>query len=153
MGFFRQEYWSGLPCPPPGDTPYSGMELASLTSPTLAGRFFTTSTNWEAQSLQFSSVQFSHSVMSNSATSWTAARQASLSITDSQSLLKLMSIESVMTSNNLILCHPLLLLPSIFPTQGSNSHFLCLLHWQAGSLPLALPGKPHYLLEKCKSKL
>ena len=42
MGFFRQEYWSGLPCPPPGDTPYSGMELASLTSPTLAGRFFIT---------------------------------------------------------------------------------------------------------------
>ena len=48
------------------------------------------------------------------ATSWTAARQASLSITDSQSLLKLMSMESVMLSNHLILCHPLLLLPSIF---------------------------------------
>ena len=49
------------------------------------------------------------------ATPWTAACQASLSITNSQSLLKLMSIESVMTSNHLILCHPLLLLPSIFP--------------------------------------
>ena len=49
------------------------------------------------------------------ATPWTAARQASLSITNSQSLLKLMSIESVMTSNHLILCWPLLLLPSIFP--------------------------------------
>ena len=48
-------------------------------------------------------------------TSWTAARQASLSIASSQSLLKLMSIESVMPSNNLILCHPLLL-PSIFPS-------------------------------------
>ena len=46
---------------------------------------------------------------------WTAARQASLSITNSQSLLKLMSIESVMTSSYLILCHPLLLLSSIFP--------------------------------------
>ena len=46
---------------------------------------------------------------------WTAARQASLSITKSQSLLKLMSIEMVMPSNRLILCHPLLLLPSIFP--------------------------------------
>ena len=45
---------------------------------------------------------------------WTAARQASLSITNSQSLLKFMSIESVMPSNHLILCHPLLLLPSIF---------------------------------------
>ena len=49
-------------------------------------------------------------------TSWTAARQASLSITNSQSLLKLMSTESVLPSNHLILCHPLLLLPSIFPS-------------------------------------
>ena len=48
------------------------------------------------------------------ATPWTAARQASLSITNSQSLLKLMSVESVMPSNHLILCRPLLLLPSIF---------------------------------------
>ena len=50
------------------------------------------------------------------ATPWTAARQASLSITNSQSLLKLMSIESVMPSNHLLLCHPLLLLPLIFPS-------------------------------------
>ena len=50
------------------------------------------------------------------ATPWTAACQASLSITNSQSLFKLMSIESVMPSNHLILCRPLLLLPSIFPT-------------------------------------
>ena len=49
-------------------------------------------------------------------TPWTAARQASLSITNSQSLLKLMSIESVMPSNHLILCRPLLLLPSVFPS-------------------------------------
>ena len=49
-------------------------------------------------------------------TPWTAACQASLSITNSQSLPKLMSIESVMPSNHLILCHPLLLLPSIFPS-------------------------------------
>ena len=47
---------------------------------------------------------------------WTATRQASLSITNSQSLLKLMSIESLMPSNHLILCHPLLLLPSMFPS-------------------------------------
>ena len=68
---------------------------------------------------QFSSVQFS-SVQSLSCvgffvTSQTAAHQASLSITNSRSLLKLMSIELVMPSNHLILCHPLLLLPSIFP--------------------------------------
>ena len=50
------------------------------------------------------------------ATPWTAAHQASLSITNSWSLFKLMSIESVMPSNHLILCHPLLLLPSIFPS-------------------------------------
>ena len=60
--------------------------------------------------------QFSHSVVSDSATPWTAARQASLSITNSQSSLKLMSIESVMPLNHIILCHPLLLLPSIFPS-------------------------------------
>ena len=47
---------------------------------------------------------------------WTAARQASLSITNSRSLLKFMSIELVMRSNSIILCHPLLLLPSIFPS-------------------------------------
>ena len=51
-----------------------------------------------------------------SATPWTAACQASLSITNSWSLLKVMSIESVMPSNHLILCHPLLLLPSVFPS-------------------------------------
>ena len=61
------------------------------------------------------SVQFSPSVMSGSATPWTAACQASLSITNSQSLFKLMSNESVMPSNHLILCRPLLLPPSIFP--------------------------------------
>ena len=54
--------------------------------------------------------------MSSSATSWTAACQTSLSFAISQSLLKLMSIESVMPSNHLILYHPLLLLPSIFPS-------------------------------------
>ena len=64
---------------------------------------------------QFSSVQ-SLSRVQLFVTSWTAARQASLSITNSQSLLKLMSIVSVMPSNHLILCRPLLLLPSIFPS-------------------------------------
>ena len=63
---------------------------------------------------QFRSVQLSRSVMSDSATPWTGACQVSLSITNSQSLLKLMSIAMVMPSNHLILCRPLLLLPSIF---------------------------------------
>ena len=61
-------------------------------------------------------IQFSSSVMSNYAIPWTAARQASLSINNSWSLLKLMSVESVMPSNYLILCRPLLLPPSIFPS-------------------------------------
>ena len=63
----------------------------------------------------FSSVQ-SLSRVQLFAILWTVARQASLSITNSQSLLKLMTIESVMPSNHLILCCPLLLLPSIFPS-------------------------------------
>ena len=61
-------------------------------------------------------VQFTSVTSDYFATLWTATRQASLSITNSQSLLKLMSIESVMPSNHLILCCPLLLLPSIFPS-------------------------------------
>ena len=64
---------------------------------------------------QFSSFQLL-SLVQLFATPWTAACQASLSITNSWSLLKLMSIESVMPSNHLILCHPLLLHPSIFPS-------------------------------------
>ena len=64
----------------------------------------------------FSSVQFSSSVLSDFATPWTAARQASLSITNFQSLLELMSIELVMPSNHLIFFHPLLFLPLVFPS-------------------------------------
>ena len=72
--------------------------------------------------------QFSRSVMFDSATPWTAAPQASLSITNSQSWLKLMSIMSVMPSNHLILCHPILLPPSVFPSIRvfSNESVLCI---------------------------
>ena len=66
-------------------------------------------------SVQFSSVQ-SLSHVPLFATPWTAAREAILSITNSRSFLKLMSIKSVMPSNHLILCHHFLLLPSIFPS-------------------------------------
>ena len=66
------------------------------------------------------------SVMSDSKTPWTAACQASLCITTSRSLLKLMSIESVMPSNHLILYHPFLLLPSIFPSIRVFSNELAL---------------------------
>ena len=66
--------------------------------------------------------------LSDSVTPWTAERQASLSITNSRSLLKFVSIESVMPSNHLILCHPFLLLPSIFPSIRvfSNESALCI---------------------------
>jgi len=49
MGFSRQDYWSGLPCSPPGDLPNLGIEPVSLTSPALAGGFFITSTTWETR--------------------------------------------------------------------------------------------------------
>ena len=77
--------------------------------------------------IKFGSVQ-SLSGVQLFATPWTAARQASLSITNSQNLLKLMPIESVMPSNHLILCHPLLLPSSIFPSIRifSNESVLCI---------------------------
>ena len=75
-----------------------------------------------------SSVQFSRCRVWFFVTPWIAARQASLSIINSQNLLKLMSIESVMPSNHLILCRPLFLLPSIFPSIRvfSNESALCI---------------------------
>ena len=201
-GFSGQEYWSGLPCPPPGDLPPAEAKAASPGPPALGGGFFTEPAEYKQQdfprgpavkgphcdaadagnrsgnqaptrcraakpvrhatepvatrhnrssclhdreaarrsktrcsqvntklkkkkansfgqpsnrSVQFSSAQpLSHVRLS--ATPWTAARQASLSITNSRSSLRLTSIESVMPSNHLILCRPLLLLPSIFPS-------------------------------------
>ena len=134
LGFPRQEYWSGLPFPP-GDLPDSGIEPLSSA---LAGGFFITEppgkpgyslvnkTEWSCghgtsrigkvgRAHQFSSVQLLSHVQLF-ATPWTAACQASLSITNSQSLPKCMSIELVMSSNHLILCHSLLLLPSLCPS-------------------------------------
>ena len=86
----------------------------------------------------FSSVQFSHSVVSDSVTPWITARQASLSITNSRSSLKLMAIE-VMPSSHLILCHPLLLLPQIPPSIRvfSNESTLCMRWPKYWSLALA----------------
>ena len=125
IGFSRQEYWSELPCPLPGDLPDPEIRPVSLVSPALAGRFFTTSATWEAPT-QASSVQsLSHVWLF--LTPWTVAHQASLSITNSQSLIRLMSIKTVMPSNHLILCHPLLLLPSVCPNirDFSSESVLC----------------------------
>ena len=80
-------------------------------------------------------VQFSCLVVSGSVTAWTAAHQASLSITNSQSLLKLMSIESVMPSNHLILCCSLLLLPSTFPSiRGFSKELAFRVRWPGASV-------------------
>ena len=83
--------------------------------------------SWWQKEDQFRSVQ-SLSRVRLFATPWTAARQASPSITNSQSSLRLMLIESVMPSNHLILCCPLFLLPSIFPSISifSNELVLCI---------------------------
>ena len=89
-GILQARYWRGLSCPPLGDLPcYCIASVSSVQSFSCIWLF---------------------------ATPWSAARQASLSITNSQSLLKLMPIESMMPSNHLILCHPLLLPPSFFPS-------------------------------------
>ena len=110
MEFSRQEYWSGLPCPPPGDLPNPGIQPRSppfrqiLYHLSHQGRLRKASVSSVTQSCLTLCDPMNHSM------------PGSLSITNSWSLLKLMSIESVMPSNHLILCHPLLLLPSIFPS-------------------------------------
>ena len=91
----------------------------------------------------------SHSVMSNSASPWTAARQASLSFTISQSLHKLMPIELMIPSNHLVLCCPLLLLPSVFPSIRvfSNESALCIRwpkYWKYWSLSFRIHTSNKY---------
>ena len=82
-----------------------------------------------SSNLFFSSVQ-SLSCVQLFVTPWTVALQASLSITSSQSLLKLISIELVMPSNHLILCHPLLILPSVFPSiRGFSKESVLCIKW------------------------
>ena len=142
MGFSRQEYWSGVSFPTSGDLPNPGIKPTSLSSPALAAGFFTFSTTCKAPRIEPSSfkspgsasrffplaplarpllfIQFSSvSRVLLFVTPWTAAHQASLSITNSRSLLKLMSIELVVPSNHLILCHSLLLHLQSFPASGS----------------------------------
>ena len=98
-----------------------GQLFCPMTHEDLDSRPALSGSTWQADTsrippfVRFSSVQ-SLSRVRLFATRWTAAHQASLSITESWSLLKLMSIASVMPSNHLILCHPLPLLPSILPS-------------------------------------
>ena len=121
MGFFRKNYWNVLLFPSPGDlcNPRNKTWSPALQADSLPSQ--------PPVLVQFSSVQVL-SCVRFFASPWTEARQASLSITNFRSLLKLMSIKSVMPSNHLILCRPLLLLPSIFPSIRifSNESVLCI---------------------------
>ena len=103
----KRGYWSGIPCP------------IHLLIP---------DSDISSEQHAWCRVQFSCSVGSNSVTPWSVAHQASLSITNTWSLPKLMSIQSVMPSNHLLLCCPLLLPPSIFPSIRvfSNESVLCI---------------------------
>ena len=96
----------------------------------------------EASSL-FSSVQLLSRVRLF-ATPWTAARQASLSITNSQSLLRLMSIESGMPSSHLILCHPLLLLPSIFQSSVFSHKSVLRIRWPEYGVSFSISPSNEY---------
>ena len=100
----------------------------------------------QSPSKRFSSVQLLSRVRLF-ATLWTAACQASLSITNSQSLLKLIPIESVMPSNHLILCHALLLLPSIFPSirVSSSVSVLCIRWPKYWSFSFSISSSNEYL--------
>jgi len=134
MEFSRQEYCSGLPCPSPGDLPDPGIEpgSSSLQADSLPTeppgrpkrllnfvRYFSVSVEmlmfFSLHSIVVVIVQLLSRVQLF-VTPWTEACQASLSFTISWNLLKLMSIESVMPSNHIILYSSLLLMPSIFPS-------------------------------------
>ena len=110
MAFSRKEYWNRLPSPSPGDLSHPGTETISCT----AAKFFPLSHLGSPIYMVQSSSVLLLSHVQLFVTTWTAACQASLSITNSWSLLKLISIESVMPSNHLILCRSLLLQLSIF---------------------------------------
>ena len=153
MGFSRQEYSSGLPCPTPGDLPDPGIEPMSFMSSALAGRFFTTSATWEARThgkyIYFSSVQFNSVAQSY----LTLCHPMDCSMPglpvhyNSESSLKLMSIESVMPSNHLILCHPLLLPPSILPSIRVFSNEVMMANYFQGKREMLVSApSPVYLL-------
>ena len=112
--FSNQEYWNGLPFLTSGDLSGPGIKTVSLASDTYPENY-----NFSMPAkfyIQFISVQFIHSVVSDSLRPHETQCQASLSITNSRRSLRLMSVESVMPSSHLILCHPLLLLPPIPPS-------------------------------------
>ena len=139
---------TGVPFPTPGHLPDPGIETASLASPALAGRFFTTSTTWETlwspayqyiyllSSTSVSSVLlFSCSVISDSLKPWTVALQAPWDFQWRN--FPWSGPWGFLGKNTGVGCH--FLLQGIFLTQGLNPH---LLHWQVDSLPLSHQGSP-----------
>ena len=129
MSFSRQEYWSGLPCPPPGDLPHPGMEPMSLTSFALAGGFFTTSATWETSLLVRKVKVKSLSHVPLFATPWTVAYQVLLPMGFSR-------------QEYWVGCY--FLFQGLFVIKGLNP---CLLHWQADSLPLSHQESPRHIIE------
>ena len=127
MEFSGQEYWSGLPCPPPGDLPHPGIKPMSLMSPALAVRFFTTSATWEACLSLLSSAQ-SLSHVQLLVTPWTAVHQASLS----------MGFSSQESWEGLPFPPP-----GDLPDPGIKPMSLMSPALAEGSLPLVPPGKPN----------
>ena len=139
MGFSRQEYWSRVPLPlldkcksePQITSQQSEWSIIKKLQIISAGEDVGGKVklcSHYGKSVEFPLLLFSHSAMSDSTTPWIAACRASQSLTVSWSLLKLMSIESVIPTNHLILSHSLLLLPSIFPhiRVFSNESALCI---------------------------
>ena len=132
MGFFRQECWSQLPFPPPEDLPHPGIEPVS---PALIGRFFITEPPF-----QFSSVTQSCLTLCDPMECSTPALPVRYQ------LLKLMSIESLMPSNHLIFCCPLLLPPSVVPSIRvfSNESVLCIRWPKCWSFSFSISASNEY---------
>ena len=136
LGLSRQEYWNGLPCPPPGDPPGLGIEPTSLMSPELADGFFTTSTTWEAHKVHAEFIYITYvcayflRCVQLFETLWTGAHKTPLSMEFRQGGC----------------CH--FLLKAISPTQWLNN---CLLHWQADSLPTVPSGKTYKVVIHVRS--
>ena len=120
MGFSKQEYWSGLPCPPPGDLPDPGIEPMSLMSSAVAGGFFTTSALWEAQNLSNTQRTSRLQTAPFRARAWTWIHKSDSYPVASDSLQPhgLYSLWTSPGQNTGV--GSLSLLQGIFPTQGSN---------------------------------
>ena len=141
MGFSRQEYWSGLPCPPPGDLPDPGIEFTSLSSPALAGRFFTTSTTWEALGIRqaLPNIQRWQMIANIDQLSACSVTQLCPTLRDLRTAAHqaLLFVEFSSQDDWSDLPFPA---PEDLPNPGIESSLLCLLQWQADSLPLSHLG-------------